>query len=354
MAKHFIVTNRQVRTNMKGDKRYWPVNENEFLRLDGEEEAMDNLRYGEVHFDPESKGGLSDFDIRLYPDLTDRELKLWGTAGDLPGNKKPGSRKVFDALHDMGMKTDHRADILVFVHGFNNDLKGAMQTLRTLHDRYVRPKECPIQHIVMFTWPARSNLTRYRDDARDAIKSGYAMARSFRALRDFFMELLRQGHRQGDTDVFCEQKIHLMCHSMGNRVLENMMAELNALNFQLNNTFGEILLLAADIDDDCLEPQRAMHKLIALGERVHIYYHNSDRALDISEKTKNAMNRLGRWGARRTMPLPDSVYQADVTHIDDERGLRDIAGHHWYYLHSPAVVRDVIDVLNGKTSVFLY
>lgn len=353
MVTHYLVTNRQVRTGKARDRDYLAVNGKEYLRIDGEEEAMDNLRYGEVRFDPGKAAALRDFEVVLHPDLTGEEMRRLGLLNELPANKKPGSRKVFEELYEKGMRAMREEHILVFVHGFNNDLESALRTLADLHRRYVVAGS-PIRHIVMFSWPARRNLLKYRDDARDAVKSGYAMARSFNALRDFFLDLIRDGlRRNNDPDMLCGQKIHLLCHSMGNRVLESMLAELRNLGIKPNNMFGEIMLLAADVDDDGMEPAKPLHDLISLGERVHIYYHNEDKALGISEKTKNAFNRLGRWGARRSIPLPDSVYQADVTYIGDEEApFIQQMGHHWYYLDSPSVVRDVIEVLNGRPSVF--
>lgn len=55
-----------------------------------------------------------------------------------------------------------------------------------------------------------------------------------------------------------------------------------------------------------------------------------------------------------TNPLPDSVYQADVSAIKDEEGIRDKAAHHWYYLNSPNVVKDVMSVLKGGVTKYKY
>lgn len=364
MATHYLITNREVSsTPLKGSIK---VNAKEYLRTDGAEEAQDNLRYGEVRFtnavaERVALGGrrleLSDVKITLYPDLHRTEYERPQAYEDRAQKFKFGSQRMFERLHAEGLQEhgdDHAGDILVFIHGFNNDLREAMETLAQLHHRYVR-KGSPIKTIVLFTWPARKNLLKYRDDARDAVKSGYALARALMKLRAQFRELVRS------ENEMCEHKLHFMCHSMGNRVAEAMMTELLVENVKPHNMFGEILLMAADVDDDCMEPRKPMHELVSLGERIHIYYHNKDQALGISETTKNAFNRLGRWGARRTLPLPDDVYQADVTYVGDQdmKGLKNLFStealvNHWYYLKSEAVVSDVISVLNGKVTVFNY
>jgi esterase/lipase superfamily enzyme len=353
---HYLITNRQVRVG-NGGKGYLRVNEKECIRTDGQEEAMDNLRYGQVSFDSKRAKKLADFDLKLYPDLTDDQMERLALEEKLPQGAVAPSLQVFEALRTAGMGArKNTAHVLVYVHGFNSDLEGALTTLADLHRQYVEPANSPIGQIVMFTWPSRGSLTRYRDDARDAQKSGYAMARAFRSMSAFFKQLILDAKRKGEDpgDAFCPQKIHLLCHSMGNRVFEGMMTELRANGIRPNSVFGEILLMAADVDDDCMEREKAMSEAILLAERLHVYYHNGDQALGISERTKNAYNRLGRWGARRTNPLPDSVYQADVSAITDETGIREKVAHHWYYLNSPSVVKDVMAVVKGSVTKYKY
>lgn len=362
MTTHYIITNRLVtRVPTSGSIK---VNATEYLRTDGADEAQDNLRYGEVRFTDRTiidkvknnkPIALDDVKIVLHPDLHREDYTDPEQYEKAAEKFNFGSQKVFDKLHQKGLEEAHEGDILVFVHGFNNDLRESIETLCQLHVKYIR-EGSPIKHIVLFTWPARKNLLRYRDDARDAIKSGYALARALDKLRAQFRALI---HAHGK---FCDHRMHLMAHSMGNRVVEAMMTELLASGTRPNNLFGEIFLMAADVDDDCMAPQRPMHQLISLGERVHAYYHRRDMALGVSEKTKNAFNRLGRWGSRRTIELPDDVYQAEVTYVADEDtlGLRNLFSspvgyiNHWYYLKSEAVVTDVIEVLNGKVSTFNY
>ncbi|MEM6816000.1 MAG: hypothetical protein AAF600_16710, partial [Bacteroidota bacterium] len=61
---------------------------------------------------------------------------------------------------------------------------------------------------------------------------------------------------------------------------------------------------------------------------------------------------LGRWGAKNSLKLSDGIFQADVTDIEDEEGFDDKLIHHWYHFSSQSVVDDIIDVLNGKSSIF--
>ncbi|HEY0652259.1 MAG TPA: alpha/beta hydrolase [Chryseosolibacter sp.] len=347
MVKHYIITNRE--TSNLAARNFIQVNAKEYLRTDGCEEAQDSLRYGTVTFDPKKAKKLADFEIYLHPDLNVDDFEKIYETGKPPKGKELGSTKVFTELYEKGKKADtDNEHTLVFIHGFKSDLEVAMQTMANLHKRFVENPQCPVQNIVMFTWPAMCKILRYRDDARDSVLSGYALARSFASFRDFLIQQFKKDKNKN----FCEQKIHLMCHSMGNRVLESMVTHLQSMGITINSVFSEILLVAADIDYDALEQPKPLYKVIDLGERVHVYYHNGDKALGLSENTKNAFNRLGRWGAKNTIGLPDDIYQAEVSDIRDDDGVIDGVVHHWYYYNSKAVSEDIAVVLAGGNSVF--
>lgn len=346
---HFIITNRSV--EKRGDKEY--------ISKDGAESAGHNLRFGKMIFDPTKKiSEVAGDHYELYPDpevdqsdLTNPET---GFTYDFAQDNKFGSTRLFEKLNEQGIKagTRKKEHILVYIHGYKCDLNTAFETVRHLHNLYVENDDSPIQHIVLFTWPAKEKLLEYRDDAQDAIISGYALARTFKKLQRFFRHLAMQA-KQDNGAEFCHQKIHLMCHSMGNRVLEAMFRELNNSQTKINSILGEILLIAADIDYNALEAPNPLYNLIELGERVHVYFHRHDKALGVSEWTKNAFNRLGRWGAKNTRNLPDDIIQANVTGIvEEDAPLFENVVNHWYYLNSRTVVKDIIEVFNEEVSGF--
>lgn len=351
MASHYIVTNREVTSRKSAS--YISVNEKEFMRMDGDEEARHNLRYGTVSFDPRKAKKLKDFKIHILPEVEETTLAKYADDKDVNKAKFP-STHVFDELYESGLKGEKKEgdeesheDILLFVHGYKSDLETAMQTLCELHKKYVAPRGSTIKHLVLFTWPARKKLLKYRDDAYDATQSGFAMARSMASLREFFKKKFVD-----EKKPMCNQNIHLMCHSMGNRVLENMVKGLSDIGIEMNTIFSEMILVGADIDYYSLERPNPLYKLIDLGERVHVYHHRNDQALGISELTKNAFNRLGRWGAKNSVGLPDDIFQCDVSEIKDDNGLLHEVVHHWYYTNSDTVVEDIKNVFKGGNSAF--
>jgi esterase/lipase superfamily enzyme len=348
MAKHFIITNRQVNPPRGRATE-------EKISASGVEEAGDNLRFGHLEIKRDSRA-RPDYQLISDPQLTDEQRKelLLLDIEPKEGKSKLGSRRMFEEIHRAGLreKTDE-AHLLLFIHDNATDLNQALDQVHYLHDSFVEDKESPIQHLVLFTWPATDNKLDYRDDARDAVRSGYALARAYKKMKRFFRTLAMEG------EPFCQQRIHVVAQGMGARVIEAMLEELLRTNTVINSTFGEVFLIAADVDYDSFEAPRPLYYLIESCERVHLYYHNYDEALGRSEYTKDALNRLGRWGAKNSLRLPDDVYQADVTGIEDveKKGKKQrVAGeaNHNYLFNQKAVIDDIIDVLNGRESIFTF
>ncbi len=330
--KHYIITNREIIENPVNPRNYLKVNDKEFLRIDGKELATDSLRFGSYTFKNQTDSG----EIEIFKESIDVLTAKKVDSGKLP------STKIFGELFKNAAKMDReQGEILVFIHGYNSDLASSLKSVRKLHKLYVDNPDSPIDKIVLFTWPAMSNLFAYRDDSRDARQSGYAFGRAFQKCLDFLAQI-----QQKSDD--CKQRIHLMAHSRGNFVVESMMAVLNEEDNKPNNLFSDVFLMAADVDYDAIEKPKPMYDLIDICERIHIFHHRRDKALGISETTKNAFRRLGKWGPKNSKLLPDGVVHYEVTHTRDdlERNLIDKLGNHWYYYSSSEVVEMVVDILS--------
>ena len=57
MFTHYVVTNREITTKPKNEKKYRAVNEEEFIRKDGKELSSENLRFGKYTFEDENDDG---------------------------------------------------------------------------------------------------------------------------------------------------------------------------------------------------------------------------------------------------------------------------------------------------------
>lgn len=332
---NFFITNREIISG-KGGK--------ESVREDGKENAADRLRFGIY------QNGAFD----LFPEPDSETEAIYADAGEVDPASLKGSARFFRILYDQlikGGKNAKNNNILFFIHGFNTDLNGVRSAFDWLQRSYVDRPQSPIRHIVIFTWPGMSPLIpfHYFNDRNDAIHSGEALARGIEKVTRFFREFLRGGQREA-----CHRDIHLMAHSMGNRVLKHMLLELERKQIRVPELFSEILLMAADIEYNIFEPGNPFTQLIDLGKRVHVYYHEKDLVLDVSKYTKNFSNRLGRYGRKRSDINLKDVVDSNVTAVKDDRDptLKTDKGNHWYYYSSSEVVEDVLRVIKGGRSKF--
>jgi esterase/lipase superfamily enzyme len=278
------------------------------------------------------------------------------------------SRRLFLSLYQrMCEAPKEKGDTLFFIHGFDYDWPAALTHLRKLHDRYVEPEESPVDQIVYFTWPSHGSQRRYKKDQEIAQPSGMLLGRFFAKTLKFYEAFFGRP----DHPEFCDKRIHLCAHSMGNQVLQEFMRAIYEYEFLRRPILGETLLLHADADWTALEPDKPMYCLHEYAERIHVYNNMSDDALGISERTKNREKRLGRHGPRDLRKIPPRTIVVDTTdlparnadELDDEffTAARRILGadwvptrerviDHWGYLHRPEVVADIYRVLRGKSS----
>ena len=132
---------------------------------------------------------------------------------------------------------------------------------------------------------------------------------------------------------------------MGNYALRHGLQGIRSeLSDKIPRIFDNIILAAADEDDDAFELDTKFRKLPRLARRVHIYFSPHDRALLISDKTKRNPDRLGSDGPRLIDDLPRKVVLIDCRDVDHAEG--DIQVHQYYRLKHE-VVDDISEVLAG-------
>jgi esterase/lipase superfamily enzyme len=270
--------------------------------------------------------------IEAYPEKIDPSR-----AETAQGGAKLGSKAMFN---DLQQEMLQRSDLCTFVHGFNvswEDAVGSALALQVMLNRTGIGDPKQNVTVVLFTWPSDGlalPFVSYKSDRSEAAGSGYAFARGLLKLRDHLAALAdRAGGRA------CAQDIHLLCHSMGNYVLQNALSRLREFTpgTALPRLFEQVFLCAADVD---AEPGRPMGDLHELARTVTVYHNRGDVALHISDYTKGNPDRLGSYGAARAAMLPDKVQQCDCS---------DIVGgliEHSYYL-SGRVNDDILRSVHG-------
>lgn len=277
-------------------------------------------------------GRIDAFEEKLDPKMSDR----------LQTDAKLGSKAMFADLQ--GVMTNS-TDVVVFVHGFNvswADAVGSALALQTMLDR--SPVGDPAQHVavVLFTWPSDGlalPFASYKSDRTEAAGSGNAFARGLLKVRDFLIAL-RRGADSGGPPL-CGQDIHLLCHSMGNYLLQNTLTRIDDYTpgSAMPRLFENIFLCAPDVDDAVLEPDQPLGRLHEIARSVTVYYNRGDKALVISDYTKGNPERLGSNGAARPQQLHIKFEQVDCSDIVEG------GAEHSYYLsgHTNSDIRLSID-----------
>ncbi len=251
-----------------------------------------------------------------------------------------GSTEIFRELRQK-MTADGR-DAIIFVHGFANDFESSIARAAQLAETYlISPANggAPYKpYVLTFSWPSNGKVQppwEYASDRDDAALSGLAMARALRRFVDFLND--------GEP---CPCRLHIVTHSMGNWALRHAVLGLRSLHQgqTLPKIFDNSFLMAADEDEDCFEDFEKLRLLPELARRIHVYHSGNDLALEVSDKTKFNMDRLGTDGPRTFSGISNRIVALDCTDVDfTELG----HGNHQYYRLRPEVIEDVRHVLSG-------
>lgn len=296
------------------------------------EKGLVELRYGKAKV---SGKKLDKVAVEVAAESMDASLDR-ALVGDL-GEQSLGSDRICTDIRQR-IKDEGR-DLVVFIHGFNFSFREALQRTAELARFYGEDKFLWF----LFSWPSNGEMIPFRsywDDRADARTSGAALGRGLQKLAHF----LRGCH----PETYCGQKLHMIAHSMGNYALRHAVQAIRDSGARpMRRLFEEILLFAADEDEDAFEQENKLVPLTEMASRVTIYFHPGDRALIVSDTTKGNADRLGAGGPRNAKLLSDKVSAVNVKRAaaDDD----DIQKHQYYRINK-AVRRDALAVLGGTDS----
>ncbi len=347
----FYATNR----NHLGNDRWHPDSYGKKFSNDG----VENLRFGRLTVEvDESKltkyleaerGSMGQGDgegmIKYLAKCADsadivayRERIKPSIAEDQQDKIKLGSQGAFSDLRAIMRKN---TDVLLYIHGFNVSWTDAVGSALSLQEML---NHCPdgdseqnVQ-VVLFTWPSDGMalpFVSYKSDRSEAAGSGNAVGRAILKVRDFLASLRRE------DETLCKQDLHILCHSMGNYLLQNALERCDAFTpgNALPRLFEHIFLCAPDVDDTALEVGQPLAQLHELARSVSVYHNRGDVALVVSDFTKGNPDRLGSNGPARPAVVHNKVHQVDCTPI-----VKGLAEHSYYLVgHVNADIRMSID-----------
>ena len=315
-------------TNRRPNRKRKPDNFGSSFSDDG----LANLRFGVAEVTGDR---LDRYELEIAPEKLriDRERKIKGGPGSVLG-----SETVFQRVRQEMI--DHSCDTVVFIHGYNVSFRQALTSAAKLKQNLSEGQGGMRVNMVLFSWPSDGSMMpyiAYANDRQDALASGPAFARGLLKLADFL--------RGATPEQSCDQRIHLIAHSMGNYVLRHTVQHYIAQSpGRPVRLFDQVFLMAADEDDDAFEHDYKLKPLPRLAKRVNVYFNSNDRAMAVSDKTKGNPDRLGDDGPRVPRGVPGKVSLIDCTPVVE--GIVE----HSYFLNTPIVVRDMQSVLAGTLS----
>lgn len=186
-----------------------------------------------------------------------------------------------------------RKEVFVFIHGYNTSFEGAaIRTAQLAVDMNL--DGAPI----LYSWPSQASLLGYTADARTVADD---------ALLDEVADFLQAVATQTGAE-----RVHLVAHSMGNRVLMralDRLAERNPTSESLGAEpmFDEAVLAAADVGVD--EFEETWPRIGGTADRFTLYASSRDRALQVSEM----VNRMARVGDARRIVVREGLQTVDTT-----------------------------------------
>ncbi|MBL29371.1 MAG: hypothetical protein CMM50_17710 [Rhodospirillaceae bacterium] len=262
-----------------------------------------------------------------------------------------GSDVVFSRIRER-MKAG--ADAILAIHGYNYTFRQAVARAAQLGQwlapeasdmRGERP-EPPV--MLLFSWPSRGEGVTprlYDDERARARASGEALGRAILKATDFLRAIKREDR--------CDGSIHLLAHSMGNWALRGAVQYMKTfVGENIPPLFDEVILIAADEDDDTLGQGYKLAPLLRGSRRVTVYYNHQDWALKASDWAMGNPDRLGRSGPKGAAGVPVKVEPVNVSRKilwdapAGEKWQEDDTGHQ-YYRNNPRVRLDLLDVLDG-------
>lgn len=292
----YVVTNRNL-TKEKGGL--------EILSEFPNAEGPNNLRLVKVG----KEGGKYVAEV-LDEGLTElRKTQLINKYGLTQADLKDKFRSldVADELFTRALK--QKLHILIFVHGYNNDIGDVLKTAEKLESLYKVV-------VVPFSWPANgggplSGTAAYLSDKRDARVSTGAFDRFLEKIDEYHSiftflqkrDLWDKAKAKHPTnpqearaeysrmqDRVCKVSINLLCHSMGNYLLKY--ATKPSASMMRKLIFDNVCLVAADANN---QDHRSWVEAIQTRSGTYIVINEKDSALKWSRR-KPGEAQLARLG----------------------------------------------------------
>ena len=239
-------------------------------------------------------------------------------------------------------------NLLLFVHGFNNDVAAVLERARKLETLYG-------VEVLAFSWPANgggvAGVTSYKSDKRDAKASTGALDRVLemigRTIDGFNDEAIAIARKDAEerfptdpekqnryiatvAERECPFTVNAIFHSMGNYLYKHLL--LSSASQGTGLTFDNVVLAAADANN---EDHAVWVDRIRCRSRVYITINEDDKALRVS-RMKSGQEQRARLG--HFVHGLDSRQGVYVNFT----GVRGVKDSHAYFQDAPVKENDRI------------
>lgn len=170
------------------------------------------------------------------------------------------------------MDASERRELLVFIHGFNSDFRGAAERAAQL------AVDLEIDGVpALYSWPSRASLLGYFADGSEVNEDNVS------DLVDYLYLLMNGANAD---------RIHIVAHSMGNRFLARALEELaTTYPNPPEPIFDQVVWASPDVDAD--EFMDLLPQIDHLASGMTLYASSRDRALLLSRRINGGNPRAG-------------------------------------------------------------
>ncbi len=230
-------------------------------------------------------------------------------------------------------------DVLVFIHGYNNDRGTVLRRLRLLSSDLRAEGWHGV--VIAFDWPSEDNTLNYLEDRSDAAKVAVEVVRRC-------VTLIATGQEQG-----CETNIHLLGHSTGAYVIMEAFAQAEKRGelYKSDWRIGQVAFIAGDVAASTLaagdEWAAPMFRRIM---RLTNYSNPYDAVLAVSNAKRLGVSpRAGRVGLPPTpYPKATNVDCGDYfKDLDPEASTYEGNWTHSWHIGNRVFARDLAMTLEG-------
>ncbi|MCU0802639.1 MAG: alpha/beta hydrolase [Rhodobacteraceae bacterium] len=246
-------------------------------------------------------------------------------------------RVIHEAKHDPTAPGRPVGDVLVYIHGFNNDPAEVLKRHRLI--RTGLAAHGYMGAVVSFDWPSASSALNYLDDRSDAKLT------ALRLVTDGIAPFSRVVQQD------CDISVHILAHSMGAFVTREAFddADDRPAVAATGWTVSQVMFCGADVSQGSMADGPTSSSLYRHCVRLTNYFNPYDSVLSISgAKRVGVAPRVGRVGLPGTAPTKavnvntGDYYDANRAKFD---GVTN-ADHAWFF-HDKTFLKDVFFTIQG-------